>query len=120
MLLDLKDTVKVPFLYVKTANKAFVEVRTWRKVAGLNQAEIHSKDVEIAYYKYANKKCEQAYDTLTLTTIPLLERKSKDYEKLYYNFKDAYRAERTQKIALSISLPVAVVLGFVIGFFINN
>jgi len=117
---ELKDTVKVPFVYVKTANKAFIEVKTWRRVAGLNQSEMHSKDIEISYYKYADKKCEEAYDTLTQKTIPSLKRKSDDNEKLYYEFKSAYKTEKTQKIALSVTLPVAVALGFIAGFLVGH
>ena len=116
----LKDTVRVPFLYVKTANKAFIEVRSWRKISGLHQKEIHSKDVEIAYYKFAYNKSQQAYDTLAQTTLPLLKKKSDKYEKMYLQYKDAYKIQKTQKIALSVTIPVVAVLSFLLGFYLHH
>ena len=112
----MKDSVKVPFVYVKTANKAFIEVKSWRKVAGLNQAELHSKDIEIAYYKYADKKCEDAYDTLTIITLPAFKKESADNAQLYQDFKSAYKLEKGKVIGLSVSVPVAILVGFLTGF----
>ena len=117
---ELRDTVRVPFLYVKTANKAFIEVKSLRKVSGLHQYELHSKDVEIAYYKYAYNKSEQAYDTLAQTTLPLLKKQSSDYQKMYQQYKDAYKTQKTQKIAVSVTLPVVAVLSFLLGFYLHR
>lgn len=119
ILLDLRDTVKVPYLYVKTANKAFIEVKSWRKVAGLNQAELHSKDIEIAYYKRASEKYEKAYDTLTKVTLPAYKIKSDDNQKLYEQFKKAYQMQRIKTISTSVTIPVALAVGFLLGWYIH-
>ena len=112
----MKDSVKVPFVYLKAANKAFIEVKSLRKVTGLHQAELHSKDIEISFYKYADNKCEQAYDTLTRVTLPALRKESNDNEKLYEDYKRAYKLEKSKVVGLSVGLPLSIGLGLLAGF----
>lgn len=116
----MKDSVKVPFIYVKTANKAFIEVKSWRRVAGLNQAELHSKDIEISYYKYADKKCEDAYDTLTRVTLPAYKKKSDDNQRLYEEYKKAYQIQKIKTITTSVTIPVMLAIGFLLGWYLHK
>ena len=112
----LKDSVKVPFVYVKAANKAFIEIKSARVLAKLYEYQSNSKDLEILYLSSANSKCEQTYDTLTLRTIPALKKESDDNAKLYADFKKAYKLEHAKVIGISVGVPVATFLGFLTGF----
>ena len=112
----LSDSVKVPFIYVKAANKAFIEIKSAKILAKLYENQSSAKDLEIMYLSSANSKCEQAYDTLSLKTIPALKKESDDNAKLYADFKKAYKVEHLKVIGISVGVPVATFLGFLTGF----
>ena len=114
------DSVRVPFLYVKAANKAFIEAKGSRELILFYKSEMDAKDAETEGYKNATEKCKQANDTLTQKTIPLLRRESDDNAKLYADFKKAYRLQKTKTIATSITVPVVAVLSFLLGFYLHK
>ena len=110
------DSVKVPFEYLKAANKAFLEAKYSRTLIRLYKTEISTKDTEIIYYQAAQTKCQQAYDTLTQKTIPFLQKESDDNAQLYQTFKNAYKVQKRKTIGTSIGFGVAVILSFILGF----
>ena len=114
------DSIKVPYINVINANKAWEELKLRRRLAGLYQQDIHSVQVTSDFYKNAAKKCENANDTLIQITIPALEQKVKDNEKLYYDYKQAYKLDKAGKIGLSITLPVGIAAGFLLGWYLHR
>jgi hypothetical protein len=110
------DSVKIPFIFIKKANKAFIEVKSLRVLVKLYQDQSGEKDLEIINLTSANNKCNQAYDTILTRTIPSLKKESDDNAKLYANFKTAYKAEKIKTLGLSVGVPVATVIGLLAGF----
>lgn len=119
-LQDSITKVLVPFKYVVASNLAYTELKYYKKVEGLAQERLHSKDIVISYYERVYSKCRIS-DSLNQL---VLQNKDEQLITAFQLYKEQKREVKLQKVKtwlLSTILPIITGGGgLLIGFYIPH
>lgn len=109
--------VKIPYKNLVASNQAYLQLKYYKKQSGLVQEQLHNKDVVIQYYERVYKKCNQS-DSISTILLKNKNLEINELDILYKQEKRERKIQKTQKIGLAISLPVAAILSFLLGFYL--
>lgn len=113
------DSIKISSKQLEKATEALIELRNLKKVSGITQQQLHNKDVVISYYERENKKLR---DSDSLSDI-VINNKLKELEIVDQQLSDCVymrKQESKKKLGLAISLPLATVCSFLLGFYLHH
>ena len=118
-LQDSINKVLVPYRYIVASNKAYTELKFFKRESGLCQERLHNKDIVIQYYERAYKKCNQE-DSINELIITNKTEQLNTAFNLYQQEKKERKKKQASTIGLAVLTPVVAVLSFVLGFYLHR
>lgn len=112
-----QDSIKISHLQLVKATEALIELRNLKKQNYVIDERLRNKDVVIKHYENLYRKCNQS-DSLGSILIRNKDTEITTLNNLYIEEKRERKIQKIQKIGLSVGLPVAAVLSFILGFYI--
>lgn len=116
---DSLKTISVPLRYIRAANSAYIELKSYKRQASLYQNEIDFKNTSILFYEKTIRDCNTK-DSLNAAMILNREQTANEYENLYTAYKKAYRRERVRSILMYVLLPTAIGATAVATYYITK
>lgn len=119
-----QDSIKIAYKHMTAATQAFIELRAYKKKEGFWEERYRNKDIAIAWYEKAVKRCveqdslntiHRKNDALIIKSL-ILDLKKINYELDKEKLKS--KVTRGASIGLAISLPLGILAGIIAGIFI--
>ena len=100
------------------ATEALIELKNIKKQQGLYQDVVHNKDVTIQYYERLYKKCSKS-DSISTILIANKDEEILKKDIIIYDYKYQNKQQKLKSIGLGITLPVAIALSFLAGWYLH-
>lgn len=118
-LQDSINKVLVPYKYIVASNKAYTELKFYKKESGLYNERVRNKDITIQYYERVYKKCREEDSINSLIIVNKTTQLNTAYN-LYQEEKKERKKKQAAAIGLGVITPVVAVLSFILGFYIHK
>jgi len=114
----LNDSIKIPKRYLIANTQALIELKSYKgNIEGWLNDRTRNKDIVIASLEKENQTLRKVDEVNSL----LFKAYQKDSTILHGEVNDIRRQlrnEKAKKWGLGVAIPVSLVLGFVLGFYI--
>ncbi len=114
-----QDSVKIHFKQLVSATQAMLELRNLKQIAGLTQEQMHQKDVALQFYERGYNKYMKS-DSINTILLKNKDAEINTFDIMYKQEMRERKLETAQKVGLAVSLPVAMVLSFLFGFYLHK
>lgn len=118
-LQDSINKVLVPYKYIVASNKAYTELKFYKKESGLYNERVRNKDITIQYYERVYKKCREE-DSINSLVIANKTTQLNTAYNLYQEEKQERKKKQAAAIGLGVITPVVAVLSFVLGWYLKR
>lgn len=112
------DSTCIANWVIPQANKSFILSKYQKRLLGLKELEIQSRDREIRFLNNKQRVTQQALDTALQVTIPALQTSDSLNHINYLDYKFGYKAQKTGKIVSTVVLIATTIGSFFLGFYL--
>ena len=116
----LTDSIKIPYKYLVASNQALTELKSYKgNIEGFLNERTRNKDIVIASQQKEIKFLKERDDKKD-ALIQAYQKDSVIVERQLQDFKKAARQERAKKWGIGVTVPIAAVLGFLLGWYLPH
>ena len=114
----MNDSIKIPKKYLIANTQALIELKSYKgNIEGWLNERTRNKDIVIASLEKENQKLRKA-DEVSSLLFKTYQRDSTLLQREVNDVRRQLRGEKAKKWGLGVAIPVSLVLGFVLGFYI--